>query len=133
MVKKEDKSDICLWLFKERNPFASHRKKTSWFKIPTNGYCKFILYAVPLSPTKKIFQWQESERKTNLFVDEEYNSRVLSEDNPPVKEETSTSEYLENVTDLDAKSEDTKVFDSSNEDIFNASEETKLKEDKDDL
>ena len=71
--------------------------------------------------------------KTNLFVDEEYNSRVLSEDNPPVKEETSTSEYLENVTDLDAKSEDTKVFDSSNEDIFNASEETKLKEDKDDL
>ena len=71
--------------------------------------------------------------KTNLFVDEEYNSRVLSEDNPPVKEETSTSEYLENVTDLDAKSEDTKVFDSSNEGIFNASEETKLKEDKDDL
>ncbi|WP_062551438.1 ATP-binding cassette domain-containing protein [Peptoniphilus phoceensis] len=71
--------------------------------------------------------------KTNLFVDEEYNSRVLSEDNPPVKEETSTSEYLENVTDLDAKSEDTKVFDSSNEVIFNASEETKLKEDKDDL
>ncbi len=71
--------------------------------------------------------------KTNLFVDEEYSNRVLSEDNPPVKEETSTSEYLENVTDLDAKSEDTKVFDSSNEDIFNASEETKLKEDKDDL
>lgn len=71
--------------------------------------------------------------KTNLFVDEEYNSRVLSEDNPPVKEETNTSEYLENVTDLDAKSEDTKVFDSSNEVIFNASEETKLKEDKDDL
>ncbi|PNP94045.1 hypothetical protein BFS16_07605 [Hoylesella timonensis] len=26
MVKKEDKSDICLLLFKERNPFASHRK-----------------------------------------------------------------------------------------------------------
>ena len=72
--------------------------------------------------------------KTNLFVDEEYNNRVLSEDNAPlVEEETSTSEYLENVTDLDAKSEDTKVFDGSSEDIFNASEETKLKEDKDDL
>lgn len=26
MVKKEDKSDICLWLFKERKPFAFHRK-----------------------------------------------------------------------------------------------------------
>ena len=72
--------------------------------------------------------------KTNLFVDEEYNNRVLSEDNAPlVEEETSTSEYLENVTDLDAKSEDTKVFDSSNEDIFNTSDETRLKEDKDDI
>ena len=72
--------------------------------------------------------------KTNLFVDEEYNNRVLSEDNAPlVEEETSTSEYLENVTDLDAKSGDTKVFDGSSEDIFNTSDETRLKEDKDDI
>lgn len=71
--------------------------------------------------------------KTNLFVDEEYNNRVLSEDNPPVEEETSTSEYLENVTDLDATSEDTKVFNSSSEGIFDATEETRLKEDKDDI
>ena len=72
--------------------------------------------------------------KTNLFVDEEYNNRVLSEDNDPlVEEETSTSEYLENVTDLDAKSGDTKVFDGSSEDIFNTSDETRLKEDKDDI
>ena len=72
--------------------------------------------------------------KTNLFVDEEYNNRVLSEDNAPlVEEETSTSEYLENVTDLDAKSGDTKVFDGSSKDIFNTSDETRLKEDKDDI
>lgn len=38
-------------------------EKTSWFKIPTNGYCKFILYAVPLPPTKKYFNDKEAKER----------------------------------------------------------------------
>ena len=65
--------------------------------------------------------------KTNLFVDEDYSEKVLGE-NP----KTPQGEVLDPLKE-EKTSGDTIVFDTSNEGIFNASEETKLKEDKDDI
>lgn len=65
--------------------------------------------------------------KTNLFVDEDYSEKVLGE-NP----KTPQGEVLDPPKE-EKTSGDTIVFDTSNEGIFNASEETKLKEDKDDI
>lgn len=65
--------------------------------------------------------------KTNLFVDEEYSEKVLGE-NPQV----TPAEEVEPPKE-EKISGDTIVFETSNDGIFNASEETKLKEDKDDI
>ncbi|MDU1177871.1 MAG: ATP-binding cassette domain-containing protein, partial [Peptoniphilus harei] len=64
--------------------------------------------------------------KTNLFIDEEYSEKVLGEESPQVTPEESEAPKEEKT------SLDTIVIETSNDGIFNASEETKLKEDKDD-
>ena len=65
--------------------------------------------------------------KTNLFMDEEYSEKVLGEESPQVTPEESEAPKEEKT------SLDTIVIETSNDGIFNASEETKLKEDKDDI
>ena len=65
--------------------------------------------------------------KTNLFMDEEYSEKVLGEESPQVTPEGSEAPKEEKT------SPDTIVIETSNDGIFNASEETKLKEDKDDI
>ena len=65
--------------------------------------------------------------KTNLFIDEEYSEKVLGEESPQVTPEESEAPKEEKT------SLDTIVIETSNDGIFNASEETKLKEDKDDI
>ena len=65
--------------------------------------------------------------KTNLFMDEEYSEKVLGEESPQVTPEESEAPKEEKT------SLDTIVVEPSNDGIFNASEETKLKEDKDDI
>ena len=65
--------------------------------------------------------------KTNLFMDEEYSEKVLGEESPQVTPEESEAPKEEKT------SPDTIVIETSNDGIFNASEETKLKEDKDDI
>ena len=65
--------------------------------------------------------------KTNLFMDEEYSEKVLGEESPQVTTEESEAPKEEKT------SLDTIVIETSNDGIFNASEETKLKEDKDDI
>ncbi|WP_278844081.1 hypothetical protein [Hoylesella timonensis] len=72
MVKKEDKSDICLLLFKERNPFASHRKKHHGSRYLQMGIANLFYMQYLCRQQKKILQWQESKRKTNLFVENLY-------------------------------------------------------------
>lgn len=66
--------------------------------------------------------------KTNLFMDEEYSETVLGEESPQVTATKDTEAPKEEKT-----SPDTIVIETSNDGIFNASEETKLKEDKDDI
>ena len=66
--------------------------------------------------------------KTNLFVDEDYTETVLGEENPQM----TPAEEVE-APKKEKASLDTIVIEPSNEGIFNASEETKLKEDKDDI
>ena len=66
--------------------------------------------------------------KTNLFVDEDYPETVLGEENPQV----TLAEEVEAPKE-EKVSNDTIVIEPSNEGVFNASEETKLKEDKDDI
>lgn len=65
--------------------------------------------------------------KTNLFMDEEYSEKVLGEESPQVTPEETEAPKKEKT------SPDAIVIETSNDGIFNASEETKLKEDKDDI
>ncbi len=82
--------------------------------------------------------------KTNLFVDEEYKEVVIG------KEENPSSEVSDEIKENDTPNEtividntlntmenetnsDTIIFNTSDEGVFNATEETKLKEDKDDI
>lgn len=82
--------------------------------------------------------------KTNLFVDDEYKEAVIG------KEENSSSEVSDEIKENDTPNEtivldntfntmetetnnDTIIFNTSDEGVFNATEETKLKEDKDDI
>ena len=83
--------------------------------------------------------------KTNLFVDED--KIVLGEEASPVTKKENTENYVDNKlkensienTELfldnseENKQNDTIVFKTSDEGVFNATEETKLKEDKDDI
>lgn len=82
--------------------------------------------------------------KTNLFVDDEYKEVVIG------KEENPSSEISDEIKENDTPNEtivldntfntietetnkDTIIFNTSDEGVFNATEETKLKEDKDDI
>ena len=82
--------------------------------------------------------------KTNLFVDDEYKEVVIG------KEENPSSEISNEIKENDTPNEtivldntfntmetetnkDTIIFNTSDEGVFNATEETKLKEDKDDI
>lgn len=82
--------------------------------------------------------------KTNLFVDDEYKEVVIG------KEENPSSEISNKIKENDKPNEtivldntfntmetetnkDTIIFNTSDEGVFNATEETKLKEDKDDI
>ena len=83
--------------------------------------------------------------KTNLFVDED--KVVLGEEASPVTKKENTENYVDNKikensienTELfldnseENKQNDTIVFKTSDEGVFNATEDTKLKEDKDDI
>ena len=83
--------------------------------------------------------------KTNLFVDED--KIVLGEEASPVTKKENTENYVDNKikensienTELfldnseENKQNDTIVFKTSDEGVFNATEETKLKEDKNDI
>lgn len=83
--------------------------------------------------------------KTNLFVDED--KIVLGEEASPVTKKENTENYVDNKikensienTELfldnseENKQNDTIVFKTSDEGVFNATEETRLKEDKDDI
>lgn len=82
--------------------------------------------------------------KTNLFVDEEYKEVVIGkEENPSreisdeIKENDTPNEtiVLDNTfnTMETETNKDTIIFNTSDEGVFNATEETKLKEDKDDI
>ena len=82
--------------------------------------------------------------KTNLFVDEEYKEVVIGkEENPSsevsdeIKENDTPNEtiVLDNTLNTmeTEKNSDTIIFNTSDEGVFNATEETKLKEDKDDI
>lgn len=82
--------------------------------------------------------------KTNLFVDDEYKEAVIG------KKENPSSEVSDEIKENDTPNEtivldntfntvetetnnDTIIFNTSDEGVFNATEETKLKEDKDDI
>ena len=83
--------------------------------------------------------------KTNLFVDED--KVVLDEEASPVTKKENTENYVDNKikensienTELfldnseENKQNDTIVFKTSDEGVFNATEDTKLKEDKNDI
>ena len=83
--------------------------------------------------------------KTNLFVDED--KIVLGEEASPVTKKENTENYVDNKikensienTELfldnseENKQNDTIVFKTSDEGVFNATEDTKLKEDKNDI
>ncbi|MBS4881945.1 MAG: ATP-binding cassette domain-containing protein [Peptoniphilus harei] len=83
--------------------------------------------------------------KTNLFVDED--KVVLGEEASPVTKKENTENYVDNKikensienTELfldnseENKQNDTIVFKTSDEGVFNATEDTKLKEDKNDI
>ena len=83
--------------------------------------------------------------KTNLFVDDD--KVVLGEEASPVTKKENTENYVDNKikensienTELfldnseENKQNDTIVFKTSDEGVFNATEDTKLKEDKDDI
>lgn len=83
--------------------------------------------------------------KTNLFVDED--KIVLGEEASPVTKKENTENYVDNKikensienTELfrdnseENKQNDTIIFKTSDEGVFNATEETELKEDKDDI
>lgn len=83
--------------------------------------------------------------KTNLFVDED--KVILGEEASPVTKKENTENYVDNKikensienTELfldnseENKQNDTIVFKTSDEGVFNATEDTKLKEDKNDI
>lgn len=82
--------------------------------------------------------------KTNLFVDDEYKEVVIGEEENPssevsneIKENDKPNEtiVLDNTfnTMETETNKDTIIFNTSDEGVFNATEETKLKEDKDDI
>ena len=68
-------------VIRKKYVFASYRlrienlslliNRASCFKIPTNEYCKFILYAVPLPPTKKYFNDKETKER-QIFLQKIY-------------------------------------------------------------
>ena len=82
--------------------------------------------------------------KTNLFVDDEYKEVVIGEEENPSSEvsneikendkpnETIVIDNTFNTMETETN-KDTIIFNTSDEGVFNATEETKLKEDKDDI
>lgn len=63
MVKKEDKSDICLLLFKERNPFASHQKKHHGSRYLQMGIANLFYMQYLCRQQKNYFNDKEAKER----------------------------------------------------------------------